>query len=40
VAEATVERIGEWMSGLWNRPAAPGNDTTMPAVQEIRHAQA
>jgi simple sugar transport system ATP-binding protein len=41
VAEATVERIGEWMSGLWNKPlSSHANDTTMPAVQEIRHAQA
>jgi general nucleoside transport system ATP-binding protein len=28
-AEASVERIGEWMSGLWPRPA-----------QEVQHAQA
>jgi ABC-type uncharacterized transport system ATPase subunit len=41
VAEATVERIGEWMSGLWNPPAAaPANGATLPAVQEVRHAQA
>ncbi len=22
VAQATIEQIGEWMSGLWNAPAA------------------
>ena len=34
VAEATVEQIGEWMSGLW--PAAGGSH----AQQEAAHAQA
>jgi simple sugar transport system ATP-binding protein len=33
-AEATVERIGEWMSGLW--PEAQADDQT----QEVQHAQA
>jgi simple sugar transport system ATP-binding protein len=33
-AEATVERIGEWMSGLW--PDAQADDQT----QEVQHAQA
>jgi simple sugar transport system ATP-binding protein len=23
-AQATIERIGEWMSGLWPQPAQPG----------------
>ena len=32
-ADATVERIGEWMSGLWNVPTAA-------SVQEADHAQA
>jgi simple sugar transport system ATP-binding protein len=31
-AEATVERIGEWMSGLWPETAAQ--------AQEAQHAQA
>jgi simple sugar transport system ATP-binding protein len=31
-AEATVERIGEWMSGLWEAPAAQ--------TAEVAHAQA
>jgi simple sugar transport system ATP-binding protein len=31
-AEATVERIGEWMSGLWHDAAAK--------AQEAQHAQA
>jgi simple sugar transport system ATP-binding protein len=31
-AEATVERIGEWMSGLWPDAAAK--------AQEAQHAQA
>ena len=31
--QATVEMIGEWMSGLWDAPAAPA-----PAAQEHAHA--
>ena len=31
IAEATVEKIGEWMSGLWDSPAA---------AQEVQYAQA
>jgi simple sugar transport system ATP-binding protein len=42
-AEATIERIGEWMSGLW--PAAGGGAPAMPAAASanptgVRHAQA
>jgi general nucleoside transport system ATP-binding protein len=29
LAEATVEKIGEWMSGLWN--------TAPAAAQEVAH---
>ncbi|MFO1295578.1 MAG: ATP-binding cassette domain-containing protein [Rubrivivax sp.] len=41
VADATIELIGEWMSGLWNKGgAAP--PAAAPAVmhEEMRHAQA
>jgi simple sugar transport system ATP-binding protein len=31
MAEARVESIGEWMSGLWDRPAAPAVATPAPA---------
>jgi simple sugar transport system ATP-binding protein len=31
MAEARVESIGEWMSGLWDRPAAPAVATTAQA---------
>jgi len=42
-AEATIERIGEWMSGLW--PAAGSGAPAMPAAASanptgVRHAQA
>ena len=32
-ADATVERIGEWMSGLWDGDTAAN-------VKEVAHAQA
>ncbi len=40
VADATVERIGEWMSGLWAK--APESPPVAPVeiVQGVRHAQA
>ncbi len=42
-ADATIERIGEWMSGLWPRPGESGAPL-MPAVPTlptgVRHAQA
>ena len=31
MAEARVESIGVWMSGLWDRPAAPAVATPAPA---------
>ena len=34
-ADATVPRIGEWMSGLWDAPAAT---PTAAARQEVAHA--
>ncbi|MCW5637109.1 MAG: ATP-binding cassette domain-containing protein, partial [Rubrivivax sp.] len=44
VADATIELIGEWMSGLWNAGGAPpradgadGAATTAPTL-EVRHA--
>ena len=37
-ADATVTRIGEWMSGLWDGDAAAATSTT--AAQEVAHAQA
>jgi simple sugar transport system ATP-binding protein len=45
-AEATIERIGEWMSGLWAKDGAsgappPASDSPAPTVaQGVRHAQA
>jgi simple sugar transport system ATP-binding protein len=35
-AEATVERIGEWMSGLWDEQAVAGAATLAGA--EVAHA--
>ncbi len=44
VREATVEQIGEWMSGLWTaaNPGAgrPGNPAESSADRSARHAQA
>jgi simple sugar transport system ATP-binding protein len=42
VADATIELIGEWMSGLWNQPAASPSPPAPAAMQamEVRHAQA
>jgi len=37
-AEATVTRIGEWMSGLWD--ADPAATQASTATQEVAHAQA
>jgi general nucleoside transport system ATP-binding protein len=37
-AEATTERVGEWMSGLWQTPA-PNNDNNNDN-QETAHAAA
>jgi len=37
VAQATVEKIGEWMSGLWDHAVPTGAVTS---TQETRHAQA
>ena len=42
-AEATIERIGEWMSGLWDRGGSkPGADKGAAAAKGPggRHAQA
>jgi len=45
VADASIELIGEWMSGLWSTPGAPaeaatgGTVATAPTL-EVRHAQA
>jgi len=36
--DATVTRIGEWMSGLWDGDAAVSASTT--AAREVAHAQA
>jgi simple sugar transport system ATP-binding protein len=38
VAQATIEQIGEWMSGLWARGTPTQAGTA--AVQEVRYAQA
>ena len=39
--DATIELIGEWMSGLWQKPAAPAASETSSTVgQGVRHAQA
>ena len=42
-ADATIERIGEWMSGLWTRDAparAEAPTTTIAGNEGVRHAQA
>jgi simple sugar transport system ATP-binding protein len=42
-AEATIERIGEWMSGLWPQAGSLGAGSAAPApatAQGVRHAQA
>jgi general nucleoside transport system ATP-binding protein len=42
-AEATIERIGEWMSGLWPQSGSPaaGSGNAAPVnAQGVRHAQA
>jgi simple sugar transport system ATP-binding protein len=33
VAQATVEKIGEWMSGLWDAPDATVTSAPTPEVQ-------
>jgi simple sugar transport system ATP-binding protein len=35
VAQASVEKIGEWMSGLWDRPDTPA---AAPTPAEVQHA--
>jgi len=44
VGDATIERIGEWMSGLWGSGSIAGDAsaarTATPAAMEVRHAQA
>jgi general nucleoside transport system ATP-binding protein len=37
-AEATVERIGEWMSGLWEPPHDPPHDAPREAHSEAHAA--
>jgi general nucleoside transport system ATP-binding protein len=39
-AEATIERIGEWMSGLWPKPGEPAAPVPQPIAAGARHAQA
>jgi simple sugar transport system ATP-binding protein len=39
-AEATIERIGEWMSGLWPKPGEPAAPAPLPIAAGVRHAQA
>jgi simple sugar transport system ATP-binding protein len=40
-ADATIELIGEWMSGLWSRPGgSPAAPSSTAAVTGVRHAQA
>jgi simple sugar transport system ATP-binding protein len=39
-AEATIERIGEWMSGLWPKPGEPAAPAPLPITAGVRHAQA
>jgi simple sugar transport system ATP-binding protein len=39
-AEATIERIGEWMSGLWPKAGEPASATVSPQPAGVRHAQA
>ena len=41
--EATIERIGEWMSGLWPKAAEAGGAAAPSAASQtigVRHAQA
>jgi general nucleoside transport system ATP-binding protein len=40
VAEASVERIGEWMSGLWQPPAGTARAPAAAPVQGGQHVQA
>ena len=41
-AEATIERIGEWMSGLWPQAGSrpPARRRCRITAQGVRHAQA
>ena len=39
-ADATVEQIGEWMSGLWPKAGPPAAPTPQPVASGVRHAQA
>ena len=39
-AEATIERIGEWMSGLWPKPASRPRRAAPAIAAGVRHAQA
>jgi ABC-type uncharacterized transport system ATPase subunit len=40
VADATIERIGEWMSGLWPKSGEPAAPAPLPIAAGVRHAQA
>jgi simple sugar transport system ATP-binding protein len=40
-SDATIEMIGEWMSGLWTRPSGSAAAEAAPAIATgVRHAQA
>jgi simple sugar transport system ATP-binding protein len=40
IADATIELIGEWMSGLWTQGGAAARAATPSPTLEVRHAQA
>jgi simple sugar transport system ATP-binding protein len=40
VADATIELIGEWMSGLWPKAGPPAAATAQALATGVRHAQA
>jgi simple sugar transport system ATP-binding protein len=39
-ADATIERIGEWMSGLWPKSGEAAAPVPQPIAAGVRHAQA
>ena len=39
-ADATVERIGEWMSGLWDPPQGSPGPSAVSTQREAAHVQA
>jgi simple sugar transport system ATP-binding protein len=40
VQDATIELIGEWMSGLWSKEGSPQRASATATAMEVRHARA